>query len=222
MTLLVYAVTRGLSSIRGTGLRGAPLRRVSIGGLAAVISHLQAPPTATGRLLLQYERAVEGLMADHEILPVRFGSVFADESVARDMLRERDEELLGLLGRVGGAVEFAISAGWRSGEDQIAAVPENGNGKGAGTAYILGRLERHHRLSAVAQRLDPLKTVARSTRQRVLPRATLPISGAYLVDHGRGEEFAALVRRLGDRLHDVELVCSGPWPPYSFVQGTAA
>lgn len=222
MTLLVYAVTRGLSSIRGTGLRRAPLHRVSIGGLAAVTSHLETPPIATGRLLLQYELAVEGLMAEHEILPVRFGSVFADESAVRDMLRERDQELLGLLGRVGGAVEFAISAGWPGGGDEIAPARESGNGNGAGTAYILGRLERHHRLAAVAHRLDPLNTVARSTRHRVLPRATLPISRAYLVDHGRAEEFAALVCRLGDQLHDVELVCSGPWPPYSFVAGSPA
>ncbi len=222
MKLLVYAVTRGLSSIRGTGLHGAPLHRVSIGGLAAVTSHVEAPPIATGRLLLQYERAVESLMAEHEILPVRFGSVFADESAIRDMLRERDEELLGLLGRVGGAVEFAISAGWPGGGDEIAPAPVNGNRNGGGAAYILGRLERHHRLAAVAQRLDPLNTVARSKRQRVLPRATLPISAAYLVDHGRAEEFAALVCRLGDQLHDVELVCSGPWPPYSFVGGAPA
>lgn len=214
MTLLVYAVTRGLSSIRGTGLGGAPLHRVSIGGLAAVTSELDGPPITTGRMLLQYERAIELLMADHEILPARFGSVFGDESAVRDMLRERSDELLSLLGQVGGAVEFAISAGWPEsdlGAEAVEAV--------TGTDYMLDRLERHRRVSAVAEQLDPLKAVARSTRHRVLSRATLPISGAYLVDHGRADEFTTLVRRLGDQQRGLELVCSGPWPPYSFVQG---
>jgi hypothetical protein len=63
-----------------------------------VTSHVETAPIATGRLLLQYERAVEDLMTEHEILPVRFGSVFPDESAVREMLRERDEELLGLFG----------------------------------------------------------------------------------------------------------------------------
>jgi Gas vesicle synthesis protein GvpL/GvpF len=33
-------------------------------------------------------------------------------------------------------------------------------------------------------------------------------------------EFVALVEQLDDRLEDVELECTGPWPPYSFTQGT--
>jgi hypothetical protein len=42
---------------------------------------------------------------------------------------------------------------------------------------------------------------------------------AYLVDRGRVREFVAMVEQLDDRLDDVELVCTGPWPPYSFAEG---
>ena len=39
---------------------------------------------------------------------------------------------------------------------------------------------------------------------------------AYLVDRGRVGEFVALVHELGGCLDGVELVCTGPCPPYSF------
>ena len=42
---------------------------------------------------------------------------------------------------------------------------------------------------------------------------------AYLVDRARVDEFVALAAQLGDGLDDVELVCTGPWPPYSFAEG---
>jgi hypothetical protein len=48
------------------------------------------------------------------------------------------------------------------------------------------------------------------------------VHDAYLVDQERISEFVALVEQLDARLDDVELVCTGPWPPYSFAEGGPA
>ena len=45
---------------------------------------------------------------------------------------------------------------------------------------------------------------------------------AYLVDRELVEDFTASLRRLDQQLRDVELVCTGPWPPYSFAEAVPA
>jgi hypothetical protein len=42
---------------------------------------------------------------------------------------------------------------------------------------------------------------------------------AYLVDRGDVEAFVALARRLQAEHEDLALVCTGPWPPFSFTDG---
>ena len=43
----------------------------------------------------------------------------------------------------------------------------------------------------------------------------------YLVERARVGEFVALVEQLDDCLDGVDLVCTGPCPPYSFADGAA-
>ena len=69
--------------------------------------------------------------------------------------------------------------------------------------------------------LDPLTALARSIRRALRPQPDLPVLDAYLVDRGRAGEFVALVHELGGYLDGVELVCTGPCPPYSFADAGA-
>jgi hypothetical protein len=43
-----------------------------------------------------------------------------------------------------------------------------------------------------------------------------PVRLAYLVDEDAVEPFQQLVRDLESELGQVQLACTGPWPPYSF------
>jgi hypothetical protein len=85
--------------------------------------------------------------------------------------------------------------------------------------YLRDRIELRQRAGRVARKLDPLTAVARSARRAVAPRPDLAVLDAYLVDRERVEEFVALVEQLDVPLNDVELACTGPWPPYSFAEG---
>ena len=55
----------------------------------------------------------------------------------------------------------------------------------------------------------------------VLETPAVPLSASYLVDRDSVEEFRAAVAALDDEHADVTLVCTGPWPPYSFVENAA-
>ena len=43
------------------------------------------------------------------------------------------------------------------------------------------------------------------------------LRAAYLVERGQVDAFVTAVRRLQEDRADLALVCTGPWPPFSFV-----
>lgn len=216
MSLVLYAITEAGEG-GGSGLHGESLRTVSEGGLTAVVS-VHAGPRGTPDAaadLWEYERVVERLMGARAILPMRFGTVLGDEQAVRGLIRERHAALAAGLERVRGTVEVAVRAGWREPEPPARA-------DGPGTTYMLDRLALHRRARELADRLSPLAEMAREIHTRFLARGNLPVLGAYLVEREKVTEFTDSVRDLDERHADIELVCTGPWPPYSFAPGAQA
>jgi hypothetical protein len=216
MSLLVYGIVEATSSDpRGVGLDGQSLHAVAEGPLAAVVSDYlgdRVEPTADA--LSAYEQTVRRLMERGAVLPTQFGSVVEDETAVRELLRRRRKDLVATLQRVRGAVEIGLRASWRDGS----RVPSDERSQ-SGTAYLRDRLELRQSARRVATELEPLCALARSSRRAIAPRPDVPVLDSYLVDSGRVREFVALVEQLDDRLDEVELVCTGPWPPYSFAEG---
>lgn len=216
MSLLVYGIVEAAGDRpSGEGLDGWRLRGVADGPLLAVVSEhdgARPAPNATG--LSAYDRVVRRLMGRDAILPARFGSVLEDEPAVRGLLSGRREDFLTRLRRVRGAVEIGLRASWRDGSCERSDV-----GAQSGTSYLRGRLESRRMAERVARELDPLTGHALGARRAVALRPDLPVLDAYLVERERVGEFVALVELLDGRLRDVELACTGPWPPYSFADG---
>ncbi|HJS94813.1 MAG TPA: GvpL/GvpF family gas vesicle protein [Solirubrobacteraceae bacterium] len=216
MSLLVYGIVEATSGEpRGVGLDGRSLHAVAEGPLAAVVSnHLGDRVEPTPDALSAYEQTVRRLMERGAVLPARFGSVLEDASAVLELLRRRRKDLVARLQRVRGAVEIGLRASWRDGPP----TPLEARSQ-SGTSYLRDRLELRQSARRVATELEPLGALARSSRRAIVPRPDLPVLDSYLVDSGRVSEFVALVEQLDDRLDEVELVCTGPWPPYSFADG---
>ena len=211
MSLLVYAFAEAdADGIDGVGLDQQPLMAIEDDGVALVASRHAGPPVPAAEALWRYEEVVERLMARQAILPARFGSVLADEDEARSVLRTRREELLRGIDRVRGAVELGIRATWSEAPAPPAAH--------SGTEYMLGQLDVHRRAGRAAEVVAPLAALARDSTVKVLPRPSIPLMAAYLVDRDRTEEFVARAAELDADFEDGQLLCTGPWPPYSFVQ----
>lgn len=210
--MLAYAFTESdADGIDGMGLDEQPLIAIEDDGVALVASRHAGPPVPTAETLWRYEEIVERLMARQAILPARFGSVLEDEDEARSALRTRRDDLRRGLDRVRGAVELGIRATWSEAPAPSAAH--------SGTEYMLGRLDVHRRAQRAADLVAPLGALARDSKVKVLPRQSVPLLAAYLVDRDRTEEFVARAGELGADYDDGQLVCTGPWPPYSFAQG---
>ncbi len=216
MSLLVYGIVEaGDVEPRGRGLDDGTLFGVTEGLLEAVVSdHEARGPEPTAAALGAYERTIRGLMDHGAILPAQFGSMLPDEDAVRALLGGRRRALLRRLARVRGAVEIGLRARWRAGAGAVLNPRPP-----SGASYLRDRLELRQSARRIASQLDPLTTLARGSRRALVPRPDLAVLDAYLVDRGRVREFVAMVEQLDDRMEDVELVCTGPWPPYSFAEG---
>jgi hypothetical protein len=210
---------------RGRGLAGASLDGVREGDLLAVISrHVDRAADPALDALYAHERVIERIMADRAVLPMRFGSELADDDALRDVLVARQGELLAALERVRGRVEVGIRAirpnGGQPGADRVAE--PRARAAMSGREYLERKLEDGRRIERDAAAVhEPLARLAVAI-SRLPPRAPHELLRAsYLVDTPAVPRFRDAVGSLQRTTPGVAILCTGPWPPYSFV-ATAA
>jgi Gas vesicle synthesis protein GvpL/GvpF len=223
VSLLLYAITDAAPPPEPaiSGVDGAPVRLVAAAGLWAAVSDHDGAPELDEETLWTFERVVESLMNDCAVLPVRFGTLLAGVAEVEEMLTARRDDLAAKLDRVRGAVELSVRGVWPD-PNPSAASRTDSAANASGTSYMRSRLEPHRRAGELAARVHAhLDDHARASSHRLLTRATVPLSAAFLVERGREGDFLSRVRGLDAELSDADLVCTGPWPAYSFVGDTA-
>jgi Gas vesicle synthesis protein GvpL/GvpF len=209
---------------------------VACGGLAAIVGRVRLDEFGEEPLRHNLEdrtwleraaRTHDGVLAaavgTAPLVPFRFGTVYRSDDGVRTMLRERRAELLDALQRLRGRVELGVKA------FLLDAPP--GDAPASGREYLLHRQRAqdthaealdalralHERLASLADdscvnRPQPPELSGRSER--------MLLNAAYLVRDERRFQFAAAA---GEHGHSrVEIVVSGPWPAYNFVDGQIA
>jgi hypothetical protein len=206
----VYGICEGPAAPPdGEGLAQAPLDGVREGELLAVVSrHAEQPGDPALEALWAHERVVERIMADRAVLPMRFGTTVRHEDELREVLATRREELLAALARVRGRVEVGVRA-VQGGED-------SGPVATTGREYVEAKLRVGHAAAALH---EPLASLAVAASQRPARGPDELLRAAYLIDAGALEGFRGAVERLQQAHPEVSVLCTGPWPPYSFVGG---
>jgi hypothetical protein len=186
-------------------------------------------------VLRDHWRVLEEASAHATVLPVRFGTVMADDgAVVEQFLEPSHDELAAQLAAMAGKVQLtvkgfydeeALMAGVVAGSPAIARLRERVNGLPEAAAYYkrieLGQLvaaeverTRERDAQAILERLEP---IALAARLEPASAADAAVNAAFLVDEGRVDEFSEAVARLGRELAGrIRLRYVGPLPPYSF------
>jgi hypothetical protein len=209
---------------RRRGLAHAPLEGIRAGELLAVVSqHTQAPGDPALDALWAHERVVERLMADRSVLPLRFGTKLPDAEAVRATLAARQDEFVSVLDQVRGRVELGVRAMTSRSNGAPAAVVAPRAPVAvtrSGREYLLEKLAHGHRSEREAAALhEPLSALSVATRRGRVQSDDELLRAAYLVERANIGRFRAAVQRLQQQHADVALLCTGPWPPYSFVGG---
>jgi hypothetical protein len=192
----------------------AELWSVASHGLAVVCAPAeQAPRELTPEVLWRHEEVVEALMEDRDLLPVRFGSRVEDETAAARALGERHREFSSALDRVRGAVELSLRVIGEPPDDLDA---ESGALTGADYLQVKARATAAHE-TALRTVHRPLAREARESKLLPTREPREVLRAAYLVDRESVDAFVGHVTRLQDANPHARLLCTGPWPPYSFI-----
>lgn len=210
----VYGVVDGLEELPPVaGLEGAPLERRRVDGFELVLSRGETPPSAevSREAVLRHAQIVEELMSrSAALLPAQLGHAFRDDEELAAAIRGQASQLARGLDRVRGCVEFGLRA--------VAAPVGDSDTARSGSEYMRARLEEARRQDRLVGDLH--QPLARLARESTLRRAGAgEIRAAYLVGREESAAFREAVSRLGD-IAGVTVVCTGPWPPYSFAADT--
>jgi hypothetical protein len=207
----LYAVT----DPPGAPLPGPAAARVLPGGRLAVIFAPAADADAddSAEALWRHEELVEALVERGDVLPFRYGTRCEDEDAAARAVSQREAELCTALERIRGAVELSV----RVLVDQPAQPPISSDESAAD--YLAARTRAAALAQAVSDAVHrPLRALARTSRVRAADTPSEQLRAAYLVDRDRVDDFVRAVADLQQRRPDLRLLCTGPWPPYSFAE----
>jgi Gas vesicle synthesis protein GvpL/GvpF len=206
----VYAICEwdGLRLPDLRGLGGAPVEAIVAGPLLAFAGEVESAEGAlTVDALTAHEQVVEALMDERAVLPMRFGTTFAARGALVAALAARREPMLDALERVRGRVELAVRA---RAEITALTVPVGTGGRD----YVRARLRADRSAASLHEPLAALAVAARRWPS-LAPGEVLRAS--YLVEQPDVARFRDAVQALQHEHPEAALVCTGPWPAYSFV-----
>ena len=226
----VYGVVPAASAPELAGIRVIAHRNV-----AAVVSDIDDAEMRAARALRAHWRVLDDVNASTTVLPVRFGTVMADDdAVVAEFLEPSHDELAATLADMAGKVQLTVKGTYEEGvlmagvvsrSPAIARMREEVSGLPEAATYYkrieLGRLvaaeverAREHDGQAIVARLEPHALATRLEPQTALDSA---VDAAFLVEKARIDEFSEAVTALGRELAGrVRLRYVGPLPPYSF------
>ena len=216
--LYVYGIVpAGRLEVDGVqGLDDVPAEGIAVDGLEAVVT--RHPPAtrfdATEEALVRHDAVCTAVMRLVPVAPARFGTAFRDEESLRAELANRAGELKRILERLEGRVELGLRV------FTSATVERPEGAESSGTAFLEKRLAERQTAVGLATAVDDrLARLAVARTSSVLETPGVPLSASYLVGRESVEEFRAAVAALDGEHAHVTLICTGPWPPYSFVDG---
>lgn len=180
--------------VRGLGELEPGLEARPFGRLVAVTGDEEPTPVEHGLV-------VEGLLDRAEaVLPVRFGQRFATADDLAGAIAPRLEGLEGQLDHVAGCVEVGVRIVER---DEPVDIED-------GAAYMRARLSRQLAVEEVH------RVLAEQARDSVQTNRDT----GYLVARDEVGGFSLAVRKLLETHPTLDVLCTGPWAPYSFGAAT--
>ena len=228
----VYGIVRAAD---GRPVEDPDVRRVVHGDVAALVSDIDRDDLLASRVLRTHWRVLEEAAANASVLPVRFGTVMADDrAVVEQYLQPLHDELAAGLAEMDGKVQLTLKGTYRedalmagivarsSAIDRLRTEVE----KLPPAAAYYKRIELGQLVAAAVEatreqdtqralgQLEPLALAVRPEGQSTVNAA---FNLAFLVERGRVDEFSDAVAALRHEVQDwIDLRYVGPLPPYSF------
>lgn len=215
----------------GIGGRGDAVTTIAYRDLSAVVSTVPMNKYVVGHeTMLSHERALETVMKDYTVLPMRFYTVAPNAEEIRGLLRARYVELKRLLREMDGKVEMGLKALWKDMRRLLREIAEEGQReKGLAASETIPdsgtEPDKWVRPALDAKKanmrellLMPFRPLADKLCLNRTYGDDMIMNAAFLVDRAREREFDARMEQLSMAYSDtIEFKYVGPAPFFSFV-----
>ncbi|PKL50058.1 MAG: hypothetical protein CVV39_01990 [Planctomycetes bacterium HGW-Planctomycetes-1] len=189
-----------------------------------------------------HEKIIERVMADTDVIPFKFGTLFNADASLKAMLEQYGQEFKAILRKLAYKQEWGLKiyynpeklkANLGNDDAEILKIEDEIKSSSAGKSYFLKKkkdelLEKtlNEKINECGQEsFELLKELSFEARiNRLLPREVteredeMVLNSAFLVDKDEVGDFRNMVDTL--KMHyegkGFYIDCTGPWPPYNF------
>ncbi|HEX7285116.1 MAG TPA: GvpL/GvpF family gas vesicle protein [Candidatus Angelobacter sp.] len=196
------------------------------GEFSVIVSEYMSTGDLGQKALLQHAHVVSECFKRTTVLPFRFGSVFDNDDALRRAVRLNRKAFVESVSRLKGKAEMHLKLLVKDGSLRQ-ALEEIELPATVGSEYLSKLREK-----AVRQREHQTKARALSVQVhkifdpldqdvccRKVDSGGMLIDIAHLIDHKKVEKYQNKYQTATRHLPGVEVVMSGPWPPYHFIPG---
>jgi hypothetical protein len=212
------------------GVGNAPVDTVgATDGLDIWLSPIDRRPDSTADAARTHHHVVAAAMDRRTTpVPLRFGQLFADEAAAAAAVARHAARWAGLLQQFAGKAEYGVRISLtgpaQAGEVEGAARDVRPAARHSGMAYMADVAARHAAIDQAREEAERLSACLTADGVVADSRAS-PSSGAgllslaHLVAWSDAEAYHAFMKKVLDtNRRRFAIHCTGPWPPYSFVE----
>jgi len=220
----------------GIGGKGEELTTICFDGIAAVVSNSPIMKYALSREnMIAHEKAIEEVMKEYHVLPVRFSTIAEDEEKIAKILEKEHDRFAELLKTMAGKMELSVIAIFkedviykdiaekyqdiRAFKERIAGLPPE---KTRGPLMEIGRRVEAalHQEREIHKKeiLDTLTALSCDVKVNDNYGELMILKAAFLVERCREEEFDRKVNELAEKyVGKIRFKYVGTLPPFNFV-----
>ena len=220
----------------GIGGKGEELTTICFDGIAAVVSNSPIMKYALSREnMIAHEKAIEEVMKEYHVLPVRFSTIAEDEEKIAKILEKEHDRFAELLKTMAGKMELSVIAIFkedviykdiaekyqdiRAFKERIAGLPPE---KTRGPLMEIGRTVEAalHQEREIHKKeiLDTLTALSCDVKVNDNYGELMILKAAFLVERCREEEFDRKVNELAEKyVGKIRFKYVGTLPPFNFV-----
>jgi len=220
----------------GIGDRGDELYTILFDDIAAVVSNSPIISYSISRdNMLAHERAIEEVMKEYTVLPVRFATIAKEEEKVKKILEIEHDRFIDLLKNIEGKKELGLKAIFKEEiiykeilekHEDVRRLKEAISSEPPAKTYWQ-RMEVGRMVEAALQKekdiykeeiFNTLSPLAQDTKVNTPYGELMIISAAFLVEKCREAEFDQNVQALADKSGDkIKFKYTGTLPPFNFV-----
>ncbi len=220
----------------GIGDRGDELYTVCFDDIAAVVSNspIRRYPVSSDNTLA-HEKAIEEVMKEHTVLPIRFATIAEDEEKVKKILEKEHDKFTELLEKIKGRKELGLKAVFKEEiiyndilekykeikklkEAIVSKPPEKTYYQRMEIGKMVEQALEGERKEYKKVILDTLEPIAEDTKINNTYGERMIINAAFLVTEDKESEFDQRVHELDAEYGDkIKFKYVGTLPPFNFV-----